>query len=102
MYKHYASLTNINCVWVISETVLPTVFVNLPKFMGTDFGEEQAPIIFRETVSTDKSFGIMTPASGAVRYQFLNLMIKAAARRYKMNPKKDISYADAMQLFLDE
>lgn len=102
LQKHYASLTNINGVWVISEVILQSVFVNLPNFMCTDYGEEQAPIIFRETVSTDKSFGIMTPASGAVRYQFLNLMVKAAARRYKMNPKKDISYSDAMQLFLDD
>lgn len=89
-------------VWCISEAVLNSVFVNLPEFMCKDFGEEQSPIIFRETVSTDKSFGILTPPSGAVRYQFMNLLVKAAARRYKLNPKIDMTYSEAMQKFLDE
>lgn len=66
------------------------------------FSDEQVPIIFRETVSTDKSKGLLTPPTGAVRYQFLNLTIKAAARKYKINPKADINYTDAMRQWLDE
>jgi len=91
VYKHYASATNINGVWCISEAKLAEVFNDLPNMMCADFGLEQTPIIFRETVTTDKSFGIFTPPNGAVRYQFLNCVIKAAARRYKMNPKADIT-----------
>lgn len=56
----------------MSETELKEFFRRLPDFVDDTtadyiFGEEDIPIIFRETLAGDKQFGTLTPSNGMVR-----------------------------------
>lgn len=52
----------------MSESELREFFSRLPEFIDdTTFGEENIPIIFRETLAGDKQFGYLTPSNGMVR-----------------------------------
>jgi len=53
-------------------------------------------------VTSDKnSYGVLSPPNGCVRHQFISFMIKAAARKYKIEPKINISYTEAMSQFFE-
>lgn len=57
--------------------------------------------MFRETVTSDKNdFGVLAPPNGCVRHQFISFIIKAAARKYKIEPKINISYAESVDKFV--
>lgn len=59
--------------------------------------------MFRETVTSDRNnFGHLAPSAGCVRHQFMNFMIKSAIRKYKLEPKLDITYSDAVQEMFNE
>ena len=56
----------------MSESELKEFFRALPGLVDDTtadymFGEEDIPIIFRETLAGDKQFGILTPSNGLVR-----------------------------------
>lgn len=88
---------NVNGVWCVSDAKFCEFLVNLPNFVDEDsnnnnsFGLENGPIITKETNSGDKDFGSLNPSNGLVRYQFLNGVIKAACKKYKVIPKSSIS-----------
>jgi len=54
-------------VWCVSEVKLAEAFHSLPNFMCDNFQHNQTPIIFNETITCDKQFGVNTPVTGAVR-----------------------------------
>lgn len=96
---------NISGVWCVSEAKFSELLLKLPHFVDeTDhgFGHENGPIIIKETLAGDKQFGSLTPSNGIVRYQFLNCMIKAGCKKYKIIPSSSCSYAEAMSMFFDE
>lgn len=61
------------------------------------------PIIFRETITSDKNpYKELSPPNGCVRHQFLAFMIKVAGRKFKIEPKVNISFEKAVMLFFEE
>jgi len=67
-------------------------------FFNQYFTGEIPPIIFRECVTSDKNnFNELAPINGCVRHQFCNYMIRCAARKYKIEPKANISYSESVE-----
>jgi len=67
--------------WSISEQNFLGIFNDM-QYFGEFFSLELPPIIFRETVTSDKNpFGALSPPNGCVRHQFLSFMVKTAARK---------------------
>lgn len=61
------------------------------------------PIIFRETVTSDKNpFKELSPPNGCVRHQFMAFMIKVAGRKFKIEPKINITFDEAVEKFFEE
>lgn len=89
-------------IWAISEMNFYPIFEDMDIF-GPMFSKEIPPIIFRETITSDKNpFKELSPANGCVRHQFIPFMVKVAARKYKLEPKINITYTEAVTQFLDE
>lgn len=62
------------------------------QYFGPYFTREIPPIVFRETITSDKNtFKELSPPGGCVRHQFIAYMVKAAARKYKIEPKVNIT-----------
>jgi len=71
-------------------------------FYDEYFKQEFPPIIFRETVTSDKNpFGQLSPPNGCVRHQFLNFIIKCVGKRYKIEPKVQISFTESFKVYID-
>lgn len=74
-------MDQVGSTWCISEARFLELF-NEMSFFDEFFKTEIPPIIFRETVTSDKNpFGTLSPPNGCVRHQFLSFMIKSAARK---------------------
>jgi len=84
-------MDTVGSTWCISEGRFQEVYSSL-EFFDEFFKTEIPPILFRETVTSDKNpFGALSPPNGCVRHQFLSFMIKSAVRKYKIEPKIEIS-----------
>jgi len=61
------------------------------------------PIIFRETITSDKNpFKELSPPNGCIRHQFLAFIVKVAGRKYKIEPRINITFDKAMEIFFEE
>lgn len=75
------------------------------QLFDKDFKAESVSILFNETITSDKknSFGILSPINGCVRHQFLCYMIKVAANKYKIYPKKqNITFKQCQEMLVAE
>jgi len=91
----------VGLTWGIGEQMFLDVF-NSMNFFDEFFKTELPPIIFRETVTSDKNpFGPLSPPNACVRHQFMSFIIKSAARKYKLEPKVNISWTEANKLFVE-
>jgi hypothetical protein len=72
-------------------------------FYNENFAKDMVPIVFRETVSSDKNpYGSLSPTQGCVRHQFLNYMLKAMIRKNKVQAKSKLTPTQGMQAFMEE
>jgi len=54
-------------------------------------------------VTNDKnSFKELCPVQGCSRHQFMTFIIRSASRKYKLEPKLNISYSETVQKFIEE
>jgi len=62
----------VSLTWSLSESRFNEVFEAM-NFYDSNFTRDIVPILFRETVTSDKNtFGNLSPSQGCVRHQFLN------------------------------
>jgi len=91
VFKYFSSYSFIAEISVILENDFLNLFDKLDYF-NDYFSREIPAIVFRETVTSDRNnFAHLAPSAGCVRHQFMNFMIKSAIRKYKLEPKLDIT-----------
>lgn len=71
-------------------------------FFNEFYTKELPAIIFRETITSDiNDFKELAPSAGCVRHQFLNFMIKSSIRKFKLEPKANVTYAKSVEMLFE-